>query len=294
MGGIRRNLWRRVPPIRKELLTIEMKKVAAVAAARKRDRKRELDSERVHEILRDAVDLEPVVDGHKALAVPPDIKRDVPPPPPLPEEDPVDPASLRVFTVPNLISLIRLFLVPVFIWLLVGKHDYIMAFVVLIIVGVSDWADGKIARFWHVESKIGSYLDPAADRLMTVAVPISMAIVGFIPWWMVVIIVCRDIFLAGLIFVYERRGLRMSVIYLGKLATASLMVAFPMLLLAYLPVSWNHWVMPLAWAIFIWAFALYIWTGILYTYRGFLLFKKVPVLTPEEKAQWEEDKRILR
>ncbi|WQD14022.1 MAG: hypothetical protein U1U88_002507 [Lawsonella clevelandensis] len=47
-------------------------------------------------------------------------------------------------------------------------------------------------------------------------------------------------------------------------------------------------------AIFIWAFALYIWTGILYTYRGFLLFKKVPVLTPEEKAQWEEDKRILR
>ncbi|WQD14020.1 MAG: hypothetical protein U1U88_002505 [Lawsonella clevelandensis] len=73
-----------------------MKKVAAVAAARKRDRKRELDSERVHEILRDAVDLEPVVDGHKALAVPPDIKRDVPPPPPLPEEEPVDPASLRV------------------------------------------------------------------------------------------------------------------------------------------------------------------------------------------------------
>lgn len=265
-----------------------------MAAPHRRDRKLELDSERVREILRDAVELEPVVGGDKVIAVPPDVKRDVPPPPPLPDEEAVNPASLRVFTLPNLISLIRLFLVPVFIWLLISEHDYIMGFVTLIIIGVSDWADGKIARFWHIESKVGAYLDPAADRLMTVAVPISMAVEHFIPWWMVAVIVYRDVFLAGTIFVYERRGLRMSVIYLGKLATASLMVAFPLLLLAYLPVAWNDWIMPLAWAVFIWAFGLYIWTGVLYAYRAYLLRKKVPVLTPQEKAQWEEDKRILR
>lgn len=202
-------------------------------------------------------------------------------------------SSLGIFTVPNFISFLRLCLVPVFIWLLVRKHNYVAAFVLLMIIGISDWADGKIARYWHIESKIGAYLDPAADRLMTIAVPISMAVVHFVPWWMVIVLICRDVILAGIFFIYQNRGLRMSVIYLGKVATASLMVAFPTIIFANLPYSGCKWAIPLGWAVFIWAFVLYVWTGLLYIYRGYLLAKKVPVLTPEEKAQWRKNKNIL-
>lgn len=258
-------------------------------SARKRDPIIDIDTDRMHEIWREAVDLEPIQGGHKAIAEPPDL--------PLRkvghEEVTESPASLRVVTVPNLISFIRLLLVPVLVWLMVGERDYAASLIVLFVIGFSDWADGKIARFWHVESKIGAYLDPAADRLLTVCVPISMAVVGFLPWWIVGVLVFRDVFLTLLMPIYERRGLRMSVIYLGKLATASLMVAFPIVLIANLNGSWNDWVEPLSWAILLWAVALYVWTGVLYTYRAFLLYKNIPVLTPQEKAKWEQDKKIL-
>jgi len=258
-------------------------------SARKRDPIIDIDTERMQAIWRDAVDLEPIQGGHKAVAEPPDLPfRKIGH-----EEAPESPASLRVVTVPNLISLIRLLLVPVLVWLLVGERDYTAALIVLFVIGFSDWADGKIARFWHVESKVGAYLDPAADRLLTVCVPISMAIVGFLPWGIVGVLVFRDVFLTLLVPIYERRGLRMSVIYLGKLATASLMVAFPVVLLANLDVTWNGWIKPLSWAVLLWAVGLYVWTGVLYAYRAFLLWKNVPVLTPEQKAKWAQDKKIL-
>lgn len=255
----------------------------------KRDLKLDIDPERMQEIWRDAVDLEPIQGGHKAIAEPPDVPLRVS----SEEEAPPNPASLRVVTIPNAISLMRLLLVPLLVWLIVSRRDFSAALIVLVVIGVSDWADGKIARFWHVESKVGAYLDPAADRLLTVCVPIAMAIIGFFPWWVVGVVVFRDVFLTLLIPIYERRGIRMSVIYLGKVATASLMVAFPIILLANVDVTWNGWLEPLSWAILLWAVTLYTWTGVLYTYRAYLLWKTVPVLSPEEKKQWAESKKIL-
>ncbi|MBV9723151.1 MAG: CDP-alcohol phosphatidyltransferase family protein, partial [Mycobacterium sp.] len=71
----------------------------------------------------------------------------------------------RLVTVPNLLSGIRLALIPVFVYLLVAVHADAWAVVILMFSGASDWADGKIARLLNQSSKLGEYLDPAVDRL---------------------------------------------------------------------------------------------------------------------------------
>ncbi len=79
------------------------------------------------------------------------------------------PAPERVWTVPNVLSLLRLLGVPLFLWLALGPHADRWAFGVLAFAGVSDWADGKIARRFNQSSRLGALLDPAADRLYILA-----------------------------------------------------------------------------------------------------------------------------
>src|SRR5690242_13095026 len=82
----------------------------------------------------------------------------------------------RVLTVPNVLSALRLVLVPVFLWLLLGAHETAWAVAVLMFTGFSDWADGKIARLIdNQSSRLGELLDPAVDRIYMVVIPIAMA-----------------------------------------------------------------------------------------------------------------------
>ena len=91
----------------------------------------------------------------------------------------------RIFTIPNGISAARLVGVPVFLWLVLGPRtataDY-WAVGLLIVAGLSDWLDGKIARALNQTSRLGQVLDPAADRLYIVSTIIALAIRGIIPW----------------------------------------------------------------------------------------------------------------
>ena len=84
-----------------------------------------------------------------------------------------------------------------FVYLLLGTHAYGWAVAVLMISGASDWADGKLARLLDQYSRLGELLDPAVDRLYMLVVPVSIAIAGIVPWWVIVVLIVRDGLLAA-------------------------------------------------------------------------------------------------
>lgn len=177
---------------------------------------------------------------------------------------PVDPVSDRILTIPNILSFIRLALVPVFLVLVIAGHDA-LALLVLAFSSVSDFLDGLIARRFQQVSRIGQLLDPAADRLFIFAALIGLAVRGVIPWWLLAIIVARDIMLLGLGVVLANHGYGpLPVHHLGKVATACLFYALPILMLgiAVPPIAWIA--DPLGWAFALWAAFLYWWAGVLY------------------------------
>ena len=94
-------------------------------------------------------------------------------------------------TIPNLISILRLLLVPIVIWaLLDGQVGWALGLFVL--AGVSDGIDGFIARHFNQRSKLGAYLDPMADKLLLVSVFVVLGYMGELPLWLVIAAVSRD------------------------------------------------------------------------------------------------------
>jgi cardiolipin synthase (CMP-forming) len=171
----------------------------------------------------------------------------------------------RVVTLPNALSLLRLLGVPVFLWLLLGPHADLAALVVLALAGVSDWLDGKLARWLGQTSKIGVLLDPAADRLYILAILVAFVLRDIIPWWLAALIVGRDAVLGLCLPVLRRHGYGPPPVhYLGKAATFSLLYAFPLLLLAAREGTVADVARPIGWAFTIWGTALYLWAGVLY------------------------------
>ena len=113
----------------------------------------------------------------------------------------------RVLTVPNALSVLRLVLVPVFLYLLLVAHATGWAVAVLMFSGFSDWADGKIARlFANQSSRLGELLDPAVDRIYMVAVPVAMAITAQCRGGSSLTLIGRDVVLAATLPVLRSRG----------------------------------------------------------------------------------------
>ena len=170
----------------------------------------------------------------------------------------------RVLTVPNALSLLRLVGVPVFLWAILAEHD-ILALVVLMVSGVSDYLDGKIARSFGLVSRVGELLDPIADRLYILSTLLGLAWRDIIPWWFVIVLVLREVFLVGVMLVARRHGLLgLPVHFVGKAATFNLLYAFPLLLLADGGGTVADWARPIGWAFAWWGLVLYWLAGILY------------------------------
>jgi cardiolipin synthase len=171
----------------------------------------------------------------------------------------------RLFTIPNLLSVIRLALVPVFLWLLLGPKADGWALAVLVYAGVSDWADGKIARWLNQASRLGALLDPAADRLYTLATVVAFVLRDIVPLWFALVLIGRDILVAICIWALRRAGFSPpEVTYIGKAATFNLMYAMPMLLMAQGGSDFATIVRPVAYAFVVWGSALFVWSGLLY------------------------------
>lgn len=169
-----------------------------------------------------------------------------------------------MFTIPNLLSFARLLLVPVFLTLLIQGED-LWALVILIISSITDFLDGFLARSLNQVSRLGQLLDPAADRLYIFAALIGLAWRDLVPWWIVLIIVGRDVCLLVLGIVLANHGFGpLPVHQLGKVATFCLFYALPMIMLgeAFPVLSW--WSEPLGWAFALWGAFLYWWAGIIY------------------------------
>ena len=137
----------------------------------------------------------------------------------------------RIFTSPNVISFIRLCMVPVYMVLLLNGYDLLATFMFALAAG-TDWIDGQLARRTNCVSKLGQLLDPAVDRILMSCGVIGLMLVGRLPIWIVVVVLGRDLLLlVGGAYLLKRYHERVAVIYPGKVATTFLFVGFAGLLL---------------------------------------------------------------
>ena len=167
-------------------------------------------------------------------------------------------------TVPNVLSSIRLALVPVFLLLLVNSK-FTSALIVLAVAGITDYLDGYFARKFNQVTRLGQLLDPAADRLYIFSTLVGLAWTGLIPIWLAAAIIARDLMLLVVYPVLATHGYGpLPVHYLGKAGTFALLYAFPLLMMAHVWKSAELLILPVAWAFAWWGVGLYWWAGAVY------------------------------
>ena len=172
--------------------------------------------------------------------------------------------STRVFTIPNVISFIRLMAIPVFLFLVWNEQD-VAGFIVLVAAVLTDFVDGLVARKLGQVSKLGQFLDPFADRLFIAAAVIALMIRDVIPVWLVVAVMARDALLGIGAIVMSRWGVTtLPVKWLGKWATFALLFSLPLFLLGAIVEPIGQVTDPLAWAVALSGTVLYWWVGFWY------------------------------
>ena len=173
-----------------------------------------------------------------------------------------------MFNIPNTLTLLRALGVPLFLYLFLVAQLPVASFLVITLGAITDYLDGKIARALNQTSEFGAKFDPTVDRLYIAAVIIAFAIKDYLPWWLVISIIARDLVLAIVIISQRIRGIAfLSVTFLGKAATFNLLYAFPFLLLADLNLI-GIWCYRAGWAFAIWGISLYFYTGMQYFIKG--------------------------
>ena len=167
-------------------------------------------------------------------------------------------------SIPNMLSVLRLFMVPVFLVLLLNGQ-FIAALIVLMVASATDWLDGQIARRFNQVTRLGQLLDPAADRLFIFAALIGLTINGNIPLWLSLIVVSRDLMLVIVYPILASHGYGpLPVHFLGKAGTFALLYALPLLLMVDVWPEADFIVLPLAWGFAYWGAGLYWLSGLLY------------------------------
>jgi cardiolipin synthase len=151
-----------------------------------------------------------------------------------------DHASSAVITVPNILSLLRILLIPVFVGLIVHRPTTTAGLFLFAMVVATDWVDGWVARRTGQVSELGKILDPTADRLAIAAGLIALVVRDVFPLWAALLILVRDaaILIAGAVALASRR-IRLEVRFIGKAATFTLMMAIPW-------IAWGNLGLPLA------------------------------------------------
>lgn len=172
---------------------------------------------------------------------------------------------LNVWTIPNALSVLRLLAVPLFLWLVLGPQEDVAAFVVLVIAGVTDYLDGLVARATGQYSRLGAILDPLADRLTIAATLVGLVLRDFIPWWLVIALILRELMLLAVLPALRARGrVALPVTLVGKAATFCLLWGLPTLLLSKVDGPLGDIALVCGWAFTLWGVFLYWWAGIDY------------------------------
>ena len=185
------------------------------------------------------------------------------------------PVSSRIVTIPNILSLIRLLLIPVFFVLLLTGH-LAWALLLIAVSAVTDFVDGYVARHFNQITRLGQLLDPAADRLFILTTLIGLGLVGVLPWWFIAVIVARDVLLLvlGVVLANHRFG-PLPVHHLGKMGTFAILFTMPVLLLAAAFPQTAWLALPVGWAAGIWGVFLYWWAGVAYALQAARMIREV-------------------
>jgi cardiolipin synthase (CMP-forming) len=138
----------------------------------------------------------------------------------------------RVFTVANGVSFLRLLGLPVFVWLMVVPQAYGIALTVLITVATTDWLDGYIARRFDQVTRLGKWLDPLLDRALLATTCLTLAVLDFLPDWILVLVIGRDVLVLGGGYLVFRGAPPIPVSRMGKFGTACLLIGIPGFLVA--------------------------------------------------------------
>jgi cardiolipin synthase len=171
----------------------------------------------------------------------------------------------RIVTVPNVITLVRLCLLPVFLWLLFGRDNRAAAAGLLAFLGITDFLDGWIARHYDQTSNLGKILDPIADRLLFFVGAGAILIDGSVPTWFAVVVLVREAVVSIATLALAAAGARrIDVTWYGKAGTFFLMIAFPLFLASESTVGWADTAEVLAWLAGIPGLALSLYAAALY------------------------------
>jgi cardiolipin synthase len=141
-----------------------------------------------------------------------------------------------VFTVPNILTVLRFMGVPLFIWLVLAQKEYGWAVLVLAVMAGTDWVDGYIARRFDQASRLGRVMDPIADRLALIAVAITLVIAGVVHWLYLAALVIPDAVLLVLTLSFFGGHPDLPVSRIGKIRTGLLLLGTPMLVLSRLDI----------------------------------------------------------
>jgi cardiolipin synthase len=156
----------------------------------------------------------------------------------------------RILSLPNVVTSIRLILVPLWVWLLVQPHHryWFADAVLLACLGATDWVDGQLARRLDQVTNLGKVLDPTADRVLLATAVIGILAVGAVPLPIAIIAMAREGLVAAAAVGLAIAGVRrIDVQVVGKAGAFGLMCAFPLFLAAHSPISWHHSALVLAW-----------------------------------------------
>lgn len=146
--------------------------------------------------------------------------------------DAAHPHARDVYTVANIITVLRLMLVPFFFSVLITEEHDLLAFSLFAVAASTDWLDGQIARRTGTVTELGKIIDPLVDRLLIAAGVLGLFLVGRLPAWTVAVLLARDVYLLAGAWVLERaHAQRLAVSFIGKLTTALLLVGFSGLIL---------------------------------------------------------------
>ena len=171
----------------------------------------------------------------------------------------------RILTIPNAITGLRALGIPLFLYLYLHSHLAGWSFFVLGCGAATDYLDGKIARALKQVSNLGAKLDPTIDRAYIAATVIALAIRHAIPWWIVLVLLARDLWMAlVLVAMKSTTGELFEVTFLGKAATFNLLYAFPFLLLSSKS-SWGEFAHSFGWGFAIWGIGLYLLAALDYS-----------------------------
>jgi cardiolipin synthase len=154
-----------------------------------------------------------------------------------------------VFTIPNLLTVLRFMGVPLFIWLVLSRKEYGLAVLVLAIMGSTDWVDGYVARRFNQASKLGRVLDPVADRLALISVAVTLVIAGVVQWWYLAALVVPDAILLTMSLFYFHGHPDLPVSMVGKARTGLLLLGTPLLVLSKLSIPFADAYFVAAWIV---------------------------------------------